>query len=490
MLMWGDQMVEKRFNGEILKKAVDIADKAGADEVIAKLVEEKKHQIRFSNSSIDVNKEWKSYHLDVLISKKPSFSIGNKVDTVTLQDPTEKEIEERVPKQVRHLDELPKIKIYQGMDENTHNSYPSIDLYDRRIEGFNKEAPKIIKNAIDSAEKAGAEDVSGVLHSGSSKVGLLTSYDNGGEYKSSFCRGTIRAFKDKESSGQEIVVARDLLDIERRFEKAGQKAGRLAKRCSEADQGDPGKYDLIMSPTVAANIFGNLLSGANPIMLIAGMSCLKGKKKETIGPEELTVVDDPLIEEGLKSRPFDDEGTSSERTSIIDEGEFKGPIHNTSTAKFWRFKNLMKLKFWRKPKTTSNSELGQMGMTDTEENPRTLLPSPSNYRFSPGSSSLDEMISTSTRPTIYLTSNWYTRFTNMSEGEFSTVPRDAMFLIDDGEIKKPVRDIRLKGNLLEMCKNIEAVGEEHKQVKWWEVDTPTFIPSIKVRDCSFTKASV
>ncbi len=483
-------MVEKRYDGEILKTAVDTAVKSGADEVLAKLVEEKKHQIRFSNSSIDVNKEWNSYYLDVFISKKPMLSLGGKIDTVTIQNPSKEKIKSRVPKQVSHLDDMPKIKIYQGMDERENTSYPSLDLYDSSIEGFHEKAPNFVKTTIDSAEKAGSENVSGVLHSKGAKIGLLTSYGNGGEYRSSFCRGTVRAFKNRESSGQKIVVTRNLSNIEERFEKTGREAGRLAERSDGAEEGEPGDYDLIMSPTVGANIFGSLLNGTNPIMMFAGMSCLQGEMNEKIGPKELTVVDDPLIEEGLNSRPFDDEGTSSERTSLIDEGELKGLIHNTSTAKFWRFKNLIKLKFWRRPETTSNSELGQMGMTGTEQNPRTLLPSPTNYRFSPGSYSLDEIISTSSRQTIYLTSNWYTRFTNMSEGEFSTVPRDAMFLIENGEVKRPIKGLRLKGNLLDMCQKIEAIGEDVKQVKWWEVDTPTFIPYMKVRDCSFTKANV
>ena len=36
---------------------------------------------------------------------------------------------------------------------------------------------------------------------------------------------------------------------------------------------------------------------------------------------------------------------------------------------------------------------------------------------------LDEMIEESRRPTIYITSAWYTRFTNQLEGTFSTIPR-------------------------------------------------------------------
>ncbi len=482
-------MVGERFSEELLKTAVETSLSAGAKEVTAKLQEEKKHQIRFSKSSIDVSKEWHDYQLDIFVSKGHPLSMGRKINTLTIQDPDRKKIKKRVPKQVKLLDDLPKSKMFWGMDDNSHSDYPSIEgLYDKRIEGFGKKAPGLVKKTIQSSMDAGAEDVAGVLHFGSSKNGILTGYGNGGTYKSSHCRTTIRSYHDKESSGQGLVATRDLSSIEERLKEAGKRAGRLATRSSGAEEGDPGEYDLIMSPSVGANIFGNLLMGANPIAMLSGMSALKKKEGDQIGPEGLTVVEDPLMEDGLNSRPFDSEGTPSERTPLFKDGVFKGPIHNTSTAKLWRFINTIKLRFWKRPKTTANSTLGPLGMTNSEQDPRALLPVFSNYRFEPGDHSLEEMIETSSRRTIYLTSNWYTRFTNREEGEFSTVPRDAMFLVEDGEIKKPIRNLRLKGNLLDMCGNLEAIGEDLKQIRWWEVETPTLIPHMKVKDCKFTKA--
>ena len=77
----------------------------------------------------------------------------------------------------------------------------------------------------------------------------------------------------------------------------------------------------------------------------------------------------------------------------------------------------------------------------------------------------------------------------MIEGEFSTIPRDGMFLIEDGEIKKPIRKLRISENLLKMSKRIEAVGKDRKQICWWEVYTPTFIPTIKIADCNISAAT-
>ncbi len=478
-----------RFDEELLQMAVDQASKSGAKEVIGELVEEDASQIRFSNSSIDVNKKWDRYYLDLFLSKGRIFSLGRKISTLTIQDPNPKKIKNRVPKEVRKLEGLPKSKLYWGMDDDSHSSYPEVKgLYDGNIEDFSDRAPRLVEKTIRESKEAGAKKVAGVLYFGKRKRGLLTGYGNGGTYKTSHCQATVRSFHESGSSGQRLVVKRDLSDVEKNLSDAGRKAGELAKKSADAREGKEGTYDLIMSPTVGANIFGNLLSGANPIMMIAGMSCLKGKMGERISSEKLSVKDDPLVKGGLNSRPFDAEGTPSKKTSIIQDGEFTGLINNTSSAKLWKFMNWKKLKFWVRPKTTSNSELGQIGMTGTENDPRTLIPQPSNYVFEPGTYSFEEMISSSRRPTIYLTSNWYTRFTNMREGKFSTVPRDAMFLIEDGELKRPLDNLRLKGDLIEMAKNLDIIGKELEQVKWWEVNTPTFIPHIKIRDCKFTRA--
>ncbi|MFO8110352.1 MAG: TldD/PmbA family protein [Thermoplasmata archaeon] len=479
----------ERFEEGLIKQAVDQALNAGAKEVIAQLIEEDSYQIRFSNSSIDVTKRWNRYYLDLFIAKGHPLSIGKKITTLTIQDPDKKKIRRRVPKEVNILDSLPNSKLYWGMDKEKHTSYPRVrGLYDKRIQNFHERAPGLIEKTIEESEQAGAKQVAGVLYFGDCKRGLLTGYGNGGTYRTSHCKATIRSFYDRNSSGQSLVSTRNLSGIENKLLEAGRDAGSLAKKGAGSREGKQGTYDLIMSPTVTAGIFSNILGNANPIMMIAGMSCLKGKEGEQIFPKEISVTDDPLVPDGMNSRPFDAEGTPSRKTNIIRDGKFTGLIHNTSSAKLWKLMNWIKLKLWVRPTTTSNSELGQMGMTGTENDPRTLMPTPSNYVFKPGTYSLNEMIASSKKPTIYLTSNWYTRFTSMREGSFSTVPRDAMFLVEKGEIKGPVKSLRLKGNLLEMAKNVEAVGEDLEQIMWWEVNTPTFVPHIKVKDCTFTKA--
>jgi len=116
-----------------------------------------------------------------------------------------------------------------------------------------------------------------------------------------------------------------------------------------------------------------------------------------------------------------------------------------------------------------------------------LLPNTSNLVFDNGDRTVEELLESS-RPTIYVTSNWYTRFQNYQSGDFSTIPRDAMFLIEKGQ-KKPIKNLRISDNSLRMFSNISALGNDRRQVYWWEVETPTFIPSMRIKDCRLTAAT-
>ena len=99
------------------------------------------------------------------------------------------------------------------------------------------------------------------------------------------------------------------------------------------------------------------------------------------------------------------------------------------------------------------------------------------------------MIEESQKPTILLTSNWYTRYTNMREGSFSTIPRDGSFLIENGEIVGSLRKFRLSDNILKICENVSLIGKETPQIQWWEVEAPTFVPYLKIKDCHITAAT-
>ena len=452
---------------DLLKFGISIAQDEKIDEVIAQRTKGKGYQIRFSNSMIDNSKIWRDDNLELFLAK------GKKSTYLEIEAPTQAKIRSRIKDASKFLERLPDSFLYNGMESNQHEYEKLNKLYDPKIMDFSDKAPELVNAAIQASLESGAKKVAGVLYFGRSETELSTSYGNEGSYLGSYYRFTIRSFVDPDSSGQGLACSRNLSGVENDFLKAGNNAGEIAKMAIGGTQGTPGKYDVIMSPTVAANVLGQVFDGLNPVKIMVGMSPLKyehvGKQ---IASKEFTVIDDALLAEGLGSRPFDVEGTPKGKTPIFSDGVLKGLLQNTSTSNMDKVEN------------TGNSTFFDFGIGS-----KFLAPGPSNIAINGGDYTLEEIIAESKKPTIYITSNWYTRFTNMTEGIFSTIPRDGMFLIENGEIKKPVRRLRLSDNLLRICSNISAIGKDVKQIYWWEVLTPTFTPTIKVKDCTITAAT-
>ena len=61
---------------------------------------------------------------------------------------------------------------------------------------------------------------------------------------------------------------------------------------------------------------------------------------------------------------------------------------------------------------------------------------------------------------LYITNNWYTRFQDYRNGDFSTVPRDGIFEIKNGKISKLVACIAAFATAPAFLKTVDAVSKE------------------------------
>ena len=88
-----------------------------------------------------------------------------------------------------------------------------------------------------------------------------------------------------------------------------------------------------------------------------------------------------------------------------------------------------------------------------------------------------------------MTNTWYTRFQNYAKGDFSTIPRDGIFLVENGEIKQSLKDIRISDNALSLLNNIVGISKERQHVHWWgEADPPSLSPYVLIKNVHVTKS--
>lgn len=243
--------------------------------------------------------------------------------------------------------------------------------------------------------------------------------------------------------------------------EAGKRAGENAKKMVDAKEPEAGEYEVLMSPTVASNLVDLIGGFSSAFSVEAGISYLVDKLGKKVASESFSLSDHGRMNGALDGRVFDDEGIPTRTTPIIRDGVLENYLHNLTTAK-------------------------KSGKVSTG-NAGTISPHPWNLEVGRGDSSYDEMVKSMKRGVI-LTSNWYTRFKNYRTGEFSTVPRDGAYLVEDGRITQGLKGLRVSDSLERIFSSTRLISKNREWIEWWEVDTPTLCPWVLVDGVKITRA--
>ena len=442
---------------DIVEKTLNYLEKSNPEDVLVFGGDTVNSQIRFTKNEIIVGKRWASKGLSVFYVKDKKIA-STFLSDITSMDTVYKSLDELIV----FGKALPPKEDYQGIAKGPFSYSPIANVYDPKIRDFSQYAVDRVEEGLNAAIEYGGKHSAGILEWGHEYGYFLSNHGVEAEETQSSFEYLIRSFIEPTESGQGMSVGRTLDTLNTK--QAGETAGEIAKKSVGGKVAKGGVYNALLSPTVVADIIARTVSNANPFSIEIGQSWLKDKIGEKISTDQLNASDDATIPNGLGSRICDAEGVPSQKTPIIEQGVLKNLIHNTSTAKK------------ADAQTTSNAGL--------------VSPQNSNIVIETGTYSFDEMIQECRKPTIYVTSNWYTRTTSAAEGIFSTIPRDGMFLIENGEIKEPIRELRISDSFPNLVNNIYGIQKKNRQIKWWvEVTTPTFAPAMLIKDVTFSSGT-
>jgi PmbA protein len=434
--------------------AVRAAEKLGADESIVINAVSNERMARFANSSVTVTKNVNESSQVVYIAKGGRRIIGSS------SNPGRESMERFVSLLYKSMLTLPKDPGYVPLPSRGR-AFKGKPHHDKRLEAAEDLLAGSVEEAIASAKSAGAARTAGSLEAGVTTHFITSSTGTTGRDASSKVLLNVRSFTDKDASGHGLSCSATVEGFHP--DAAGRRAGADSKRMRNARQLDEGgkEYQVLMSPTVASNLLSLVGGFASAFAIDAGTSYLVDKLGKRVASESLDITDAGSGGGCLESRVFDDEGQPTRSTKVIEGGVLKTYLHNLSTAK--RFKT----------KSTGNAGL--------------IEPDPWNLQVGAGDSDYEEMVK-EIRRGLVLTSNWYTRFKNYRTGEFSTVPRDGTYLVENGEVKASIKGIRVSDSLERMFSSIRLLSKEREWVQWWEVDTPTLCPWVLVDGVTVTKA--
>jgi PmbA protein len=438
---------------DILSKTEEIVKKAkvlGADEVIARTTFGRYRQARFSNNQVDITVAWNDYVTDVSLAWKKRV-VATQIHNF-----------QEVDASIKRLLELAKVSkenpLFGGFAKGSFRYARS--NADKKLQEL-EDPSEYVFEAIGAAEKeVGSQiDSGGILFTKFEDVYLVSSEGPVGADSRSAIELSIRAFSEREASGHGVECCSALKDF--KPSRAGSKAGEIAKLAKNPKVGEEGVYDVIYDPLIFGSllsVWGSMVSAFN---VLIQQSVFVNKLGQKVAPENVTLKDNPSAY-SMASRIFDDEGVPTRENVFIDHGVLKTYLHNTSTAKIF------------KTETTANAGL--------------VAPNAWNIEMNLGDSSKEKLFNEVKRG-LYLTNTWYTRFQNYAKGDFSTIPRDGIFLIENGEIKQSLKDLRISDNALSLLGNIAGISKERQHVHWWgEADPPSLSPYVLIKDVHITKS--
>ncbi|MCC6982727.1 MAG: TldD/PmbA family protein [Bauldia sp.] len=393
-------------------RLVEAAKKAGADaaDAVSRRRVSLGVDVRLGKVEETSRAEGDDFSLRVFVGKRNASVSAN-----VLTSPAE--LAERAVAMAKAAPEDP----YAGLADpaTLATTFPDLDLLDATI----PTADELTAVALEAEDAARA--VPGVTNSGGAGAGwslggvvLATSHGFAGSYLAS--RFSVSA----------VAIAGEGTGMERDHDHAsrihrsdlpsaseiGRTAGERTVRRLNPGKMPTGRANVVYESRIASSLVGHLVGAISGAAIARKTSFLGDKLGQRVMPAGFRITDDPLRIRGLASRPFDGEGAKVAPLDLVDDGVIMTWILDSTTG--------------RELGLPSNGRAG--GTTNM-----TLLP---------GTLSFEELIA-EVGNGVYVT-DLIGSGVNQVTGDYSRGA--AGFLIENGQIGRPVNEITIAGNLLEM----------------------------------------
>jgi PmbA protein len=230
----------------------------------------------------------------------------------------------------------------------------------------------------------------------------------------------------------------------------GRKAAERALKRLDGQKITSGERAVAFTPRTASNLLKFLYYAVNGEDILRQNSFLVDRLGQEIFSGKITVIDDPLINKYVGSYPFDGEGMNGKPKTVIEKGKLVTYLHNSYSA-------------------------GKLNMALTGNASRSLSSAPGitsgNFYLVPGKGSLEDLLQE--MKDGLLVEDLFTSGMNDVTGDFSF--GCSGFLVENGVVTMPVKEITIAGNILELFKNIREIADddENKRI----ISSPSFLVS-------------
>jgi PmbA protein len=285
-----------------------------------------------------------------------------------------------------------------------------------------------------------------------------------------FCYGpttqaAVTALVSGGEDGAGYVEAWSAREEEVDLEAIGRRAAAKARDSQRPRDLDPGRYEVILEPAAVATLIAFLsYMGFGGRALVEGRSCLSGKEGQSVAAESISISDDALAP-GSPGIAFDFEGTPRRRVDIIDRGVFRDGVYDRRSAK----------------------QAGKESTGHALPPPNPQGPFPLNLVMEPGEATQEKMVQDMDRG-LLVTRFHYSNVVHPTQSIITGMTRDGTWLVEEGEIKHPVKNFRFTQSILDALSGTELVSKETEMVSEFFFSASK-VPSLKLSSFNFTGRS-
>lgn len=340
-----------------------------------------------------------------------------------------------------------------------------VDAYVERTARCGPEERAAVVAQICDASSRAALTAAGAYHTSVQEIALANSLGVFA-YHTETQADVNTVIMSETSSGYAARVSKDAGDID--GEAVGQEAVDRALRGVDPVTIDPGEYEVILEPYAVVDLldfFSYLSFGA--LAFMEKRSFMAGRLGERVMDEKISIWDDGLSPDGIPS-PFDYEGVPKERVDFIDHGVAKGVVWDTYLA----------------------GRQGGDARSTGHALPAgaTIGALPLHMFMAPGDATRDEMIR-STKRGLWVSRFWYTRTVHPLNVVTTGMTRDGTFLVEDGKVVGPVRNMRFTQGYVDALNNVDMVGRDGMLVLGDIGGGVRRVPALKLAKWNFTGVS-
>lgn len=248
----------------------------------------------------------------------------------------------------------------------------------------------------------------------------------------------------------------------------------LRKAVDGADPGtvDPEQLPVVLDPYATADLVEMLdVPGMGSKAVADGQSWMNDRLGVQAMSELVSLWDDGHDPDGIPA-PFDSEGTVKQRTPVVTAGVIHGPVYDRATAE-----------------QSGVASSGHALPLNLRPIARIYSPAATNLFMQAGEVTTEDLIR-STKHGLYITRFWYTRHVHPRDCVVTGMTRDGVFLIENGVITRPVKNLRFTQSYLEAMRDVEAVGSETRLISEDFLEFAVRAPAVKVKSFRFTGLTV